>query len=300
MKKTFNNKMLNRISMIILGVFIMTIGTYFFNVPSNIAAGGVTGFAQVIKHLLPSMNLGILVGILNLLLFIIGMITLGKEFGLFTLIGAGSYTLFLTIFDAIIKIKEPILSDGLANLVIGAFLVGFGLARVFNENASTGGTDVLAKIVEKYSELPVGKAMLAIDTLVIIFAATVFGIESGIYSFLSIFITTYVLDVAITGFNTKIAMTIISDKVDEINNFISITVNRGSTIYKARGGYTKQDKDIIVTIVDKKQYLKIRNYIRSIDENAFVYTSHISEVIGYGFSRELADVSTRENTEINN
>ncbi len=286
MKKNLNLRMFKRIINIVIGVLIMSLGTFFFNVPLNIAAGGVTGFAQVVNHLLPGMNLGILVGILNLVLFILGLAILGREFGLYTLIGAGTYTLSLTILDYLFEIKEPILKDNLANLVIGATLIGFGLARVFNQNASTGGTDVLAKIIEKFFGLSVAKSMLIVDSLVILFAATVFGLESGIYSFMSIFITTYVLDYVITGFNTKIAMTIISNEAEKINEFISITINRGTTLYKGTGGFTRKERDIIVTIVDQKQYIKIRNYIKHIDENAFVYTNHTNEVIGYGFSRE--------------
>ena len=160
-----------------------------------------------------------------------------------------------------VTIKEPILQDNIANLVLGASLIGYGLSIVMKQGGSTGGTDVVAKIVENKTEVSLSKAMLFVDTTIILFAAFVFGLQSGIYSFLSLYITTYVLDVAIAGFNSKIQLTIISDHVDVINDFITTKVNRGTTLYKAMGGYTKIDRNILVSIVDKKQYVKIRNFI---------------------------------------
>lgn len=293
-------KKLNKILWILFGTLIMAIGTFLFNVPSNIAAGGVTGFSQVIKHLYPAINIGFIMGALNLLLFALGSYFLGKEFGIFTVIGAGAYTLFMGILDYFITVKEPILKDTLANLALGAISIGVGLSFVFRQNASTGGTDVLAKIIEKYSEFSVSKGMLIVDTSIIIFAGTVFGLQSGIYSFISLYITAYVLDVSIAGFNSKIAMTIISNHVEVINNYVMNEINRGTTLYLAKGGYTKNEKEILVTVVDKKQYVKIRNFIKSIDDDAFVYISNINEVYGYGFSREFNHVEARENAKIKN
>lgn len=296
-----NRKRIESILMIILGTFIMTVGTIFFNVPLNIAAGGVTGFSQVLQSIFPSLNIGIVMAGLNLLLLLIGYAILGKEFGLYTIIGAASYSLFMTIFDALVNLEEPILSDNIANLVIGAVLIGFGLALVFKQNASTGGTDVLAKVLEYKFGISVSKAMLLVDAAVIAFAGVIFGLQEGIYAFMSLYITTYVLDATIAGLNRKLQMTIVSDHTEAINNFIHKEVERGTTYYKAKGGYTKKDRDILVTLVDKKQYIKIRDYIDSIDTDAFVYITNISEVIGYGFSREaVKDVSIRQDANPNN
>lgn len=297
-KKKLHN--LKRIAMILLGTLIMSIGTYFFNVPANIAAGGVTGFSQVIVTLLPFLNLGIVMGFFNLVILIIGILFLGKQFGVYTLIGALFYSLYMTIFDFLIVLKHPILEDNIANLIIGAVLLGVGLAVVFRQNASTGGTDVIAKIIEKKASINISTAILIVDTFVILFATSIYGLEKGIYSFMSLYVSTYTVDVTIAGFNSKIQMTIISNQADIINDFIFSEIRRGSTFYKASGGYTKQERNILVTIVDKKQYIKIRNFINSIDEDAFVYIANINEVIGYGFTREIVYADTRENAEISN
>lgn len=296
-----NKKRIESIFFILIGTLIMTTGTIFFNIPLKIAAGGVTGFAQVIHYYLPNMNIGLTMGVLNIILLLVGYIVIGKEFGLYTIIGAASYSGFMTIFDALIDIKEPILGDNLANLILGAVLVGLGLAIVFRQNASTGGTDVLAKILESKIGVSVSKGMLIVDAFVIAMAGLTFGLQSGIYAFMSLYITTWVLDNTIAGFNSKIQMVIVSKEVENINNFIHKEINRGTTFYEARGGYTKKEQNVLVSIVDTKQYIKIRNYIDSIDDDAFVYITNINEVIGYGFSREAANnVQIRENAKANN
>ena len=296
-----NKKRIESIFFILIGTLIMTTGTIFFNIPLKIAAGGVTGFAQVIHYYLPNMNIGLTMGVLNIILLLVGYMVIGKEFGLYTIIGAASYSGFMTIFDALIDIKEPILGDNLANLILGAVLVGLGLAIVFRQNASTGGTDVLAKILESKLGISVSKGMLIVDAFVIAMAGLTFGLQSGIYAFMSLYITTWVLDNTIAGFNSKIQMVIVSKEIENINNFIHKEINRGTTFYEARGGYTKKEQNVLVSIVDTKQYIKIRNYIDSIDDDAFVYITNINEVIGYGFSREAANnVQIRENTKANN
>ena len=296
-----NRKRIESIFYILVGTFIMTTGTIFFNIPLKIAAGGVTGFAQVINYYISNLNIGLVMGVLNVILLLVGYMVIGKEFGLYTIIGAGSYSGFMTIFDALIEIKEPILGDNLANLILGAVLIGLGLAIVFRQNASTGGTDVLAKILESKMGISVSKGMLIVDAFVIALAGLTFGLQSGIYAFMSLYITTWVLDNTIAGFNSKIQMVIVSKEIDNINNFIHKEINRGTTFYDARGGYTKKEQNVLVSIVDTKQYIKIRNYINSIDDDAFVYITNINEVIGYGFSREAANnVQIRENANANN
>lgn len=296
-----NRKRIESIFYILVGTFIMTTGTIFFNIPLKIAAGGVTGFAQVINYYISNLNIGLVMGVLNVILLLVGYMVIGKEFGLYTIIGAGSYSGFMTIFDALIEIKEPILGDNLANLILGAVLIGLGLAIVFRQNASTGGTDVLAKILESKMGISVSKGMLIVDAFVIALAGLTFGLQSGIYAFMSLYITTWVLDNTIAGFNSKIQMVIVSKEIENINNFIHKEINRGTTFYDARGGYTKKEQNVLVSIVDTKQYIKIRNYINSIDDDAFVYITNINEVIGYGFSREAANnVQIRENANANN
>lgn len=296
-----NNKSIKKISIILVACFIMSVAARFFNIPLNIAAGGVTGFAQILHSLIPSLNIGIIMLVCNIALFILGYFTLGKEFGIYTIIGSLSYSTFVGLLESFVEVNEPILEDTLANLILGSVFMGFGLALVFKQNASTGGTDVIAKILEKQFGMSISKGIFIADAAIIIFAGIIFGIQSGIYALLSLYTSTYVLDAVIAGFRNKIQMTIISSHLDVINQYIQKDIMRGTTLYEAQGGYTRENKLILVTIVGKKQYIKIRNFINSIDDDAFVYISNISEVIGYGFSREqMANVSIRQEAEINN
>lgn len=299
-QKIVLNKSIKKIVIILLGCLIMSVAARFFNIPLNIAAGGVTGFSQVLHSIIPGLNIGLIMLVCNIALFVLGYISLGKEFGIFTIIGSLSYSAFVAVFESLVVIDEPILEDTLANLILGAVFMGVGLALVFKQNASSGGTDVIAKILEKHFGMSVSKGMLIADAAIIAFAGLIFGLQSGIYAFLSLYITTFVLDHVIAGFRNKIQMTIISNQIDQINEYVQHNIMRGTTLYEAQGGYTRENKLILVTIVDKKQYIKIRNFINSIDEDAFVYISNISEVIGYGFSREqMANVSIREEAEVN-
>lgn len=300
-KTVKNNKSIKKISIILVACFIMSVAARFFNIPLNIAAGGVTGFAQILHSLIPSLNIGIIMLVCNIALFILGYFTLGKEFGIYTIIGSLSYSTFVGLLESFVEVNEPILEDTLANLILGSVFMGFGLALVFKQNASTGGTDVIAKILEKQFGMSISKGIFIADAAIIIFAGIIFGIQSGIYALLSLYTSTYVLDAVIAGFRNKIQMTIISSHLDVINQYIQKDIVRGTTLYEAQGGYTRENKLILVTIVGKKQYIKIRNFINSIDDDAFVYISNISEVIGYGFSREqMANVSIRQEAEINN
>lgn len=225
---------------------------------------------------------------LNIILFIIGFIVLGPEFGAYTITGTTVYSLLLIFYDAYFKEVGLIVKDPIVNLIVGAGLSGLGLSFVFSANASTGGTDILAKILDKYFSIGMGTAVMIADSTVIIAAAFVLGIEKAIYGILALMTSSLVINKVLTGFNTLIKMTIISTHIDEINDYINKDLNRGTTLYKARGGYTGQDKEILMTIVGRSQYLKIKNRVNKIDEHAFVFISSTSEVIGEGFTREAA------------
>lgn len=300
MKDLFTAKSLKKIFYILLGTFIMSLGAYFFNIPSKIASGGTIGLAQALNYFIPSINMGVMMLILNVLLLVIGLAVLGNDFGVYTVIGALSYTAYIAIWEKFVPMDGPILTDKIANLVLGAGLIGFGISIVFRQNASTGGTDVLAKIIEKFTDFNLSTCMIIVDATVIFMATLAFGLQNGIYSMMSLLTASYTVDKSIAGFNSKIQLTISSKHLDEINNYIMKEMNRGTTLYKAAGGFTKNDKFILVTIVNKKQYVKIRNFIKHIDEDAFVYIASINEVIGYGFSRELRNVSIGENAETSN
>ncbi len=267
-----------------IGLFILNCGMYFFLIPSNLAVGGTTGIAMVIGYLIPSIPIGVFLAIINTFLLILAFIIFGKEFGGYTVYSSLALSAMLAAFELILPMAEPFTDDLFINLIFGIVICGVGMGIVFNQNASTGGTDIVAKIINRFTHIEIGKSLLLADFLVTLFAAFVFGARLGMYALLGIVINSIIIDKMIAGFNIKINMMIISNEADTINNYILNDLERGTTIYHATGGYSKEDKKVINTIVSRREYIKIRNFVKKIDERAFVSISYITEVEGEGFT----------------
>lgn len=275
---------LKRFIYINVGLLIMTVGLYFFLMPSNLAVGGATGLAMILNYLIPSIPMGIILAALNVILFIIAFIAIGKDFGGYTIYSSFAFSAMIAIFEYIIPMKGPFTDDLFINLIFGILISGVGMGIVFNEDASTGGTDIIAKIINKYTGIAMGKSLLISDFLIVLFASFVYGARLGMYALLGIIINSFVIDKIISGFNVKMNMMIISKELDNINDFILNEIGRGTTIYVAIGGYSKEERRIINTIVSRSEYVRIRDYIRSVDNKAFISVSHITEVEGEGFT----------------
>lgn len=267
-----------------IGLLILNCGMYFFLIPSNLAVGGTTGIAMVIGYLIPSIPIGVFLAIINTFLLILAFIIFGKEFGGYTVYSSLALSAMLAAFELILPMAEPFTDDLFINLIFGIVICGVGMGIVFNQNASTGGTDIVAKIINRFTHIEIGKSLLLADFLVTLFAAVVFGARLGMYALLGIVINSIIIDKMIAGFNIKINMMIISKEVDTINTYILNDLERGTTIYHATGGYSNEDKKVINTIVSRREYIKIRDYVKKIDEKAFVSISYVTEVEGEGFT----------------
>ncbi|NMA49154.1 MAG: YitT family protein [Tissierellia bacterium] len=266
-----------------LGIIIMTIGLYYFLMPSKLAVGGATGAAMVLSYIIP-VPLGIILGVLNIILFITAFLILGKEFGGYTVYASLALSGMIAILEIITPMAKPFTDDLFINLIFGILISGVGMGIVFNHNASTGGTDIIAKIINKYTRMDIGKSLLVSDFFITLFAGLVFGARLGMYALLGIIINSFVIDRMIAGFNVKINMLIISKYFDDINSYILYDIGRGTTIYHASGGYSNDDKRIINTIASRSEYIKIRDFVKDIDDKAFISISYITEVEGEGFT----------------
>ncbi len=273
-----------RFFMINVGLIIASLGLYFFLVPSNLATGGASGLAIVLSHLIPNIPMGVILGIINLFLFILAFAILGKDFGGYTLYVSLCIAIMITLLERFIPMTQPITDDLFINLVFGVFIIGVGMGIIFNQNASTGGTDIIAKIINKYTNIDMGKALLISDFLISLLAGLVFGPRLGMYALLGTIINSLIIDKMIAGFNVKINMVIISEELESINRYIHDEIIRGTTIYHATGGYSNTSKNVINTIVSRREYIKIRNFVRLVDSKAFVSVSYVSEVEGEGFT----------------
>lgn len=271
---------------IILGALLIAIGLYFFWAPSNLAAGGVSGLAIVLKAIFPVVPIGVIIFILDCIMFMIGFIILGKSFGFRSLICSISVSCIMTILEIIWPNWQPISDDLLILLIFGALFIAIGQAIVFNLEASSGGTDIIAKIITKYIRLNIGTALMIADMTVVLLAIGIFGIEKGLYAALGVLITTNLIDYLISGFNVQRYVLIVPseiEKVGEINHYILETLKRGATTYKAEGAYSKAPKQVIATVIDRREFIELKKQIVKIDPLAFMTVQNLHEVIGEGF-----------------
>lgn len=266
------------------GLLITALGMYFFLIPSDLAAGGVTGLAIVINRILPQVPVGLIMIIFNIFLFSLAFLVIGKEFGGLTVYNSLLLSALIYIFELFIPMSKPLIDDLLVNLIYGILISSVGMAIIFNQNASTGGTDIIAMIISKFAHLNIGKSLLIADSIVAISAIAVLGIEVGLYSLLGILINTTLIDKVIAGFNTKYQVAIISEKEDIINKFITEEMNRGVTILYGVGGYSNRDKRVMYTVVPRSEYGIIKHKVMEVDPTAFIWVNLVNEVHGEGYT----------------
>jgi uncharacterized membrane-anchored protein YitT (DUF2179 family) len=265
------------------GLLLVAAGIHFFLVPNNLAAGGVSGLSMVINNFVPQMPVGLLMLIMNVILFIAGIIFIGSGFGVRTIYSSFALSGMIWIFEGFLPIKASLTGDLFLELIFGILISGAGMGIVFLNNASTGGTDIIAKILNKYFNINIGKGVLAADFFITLAAAFTFGIRTGLYALLGVIINGFVIDNVIEGIETNKQVTIITSEVNAINDFIINTLGRGATIYEARGAYTNEPKEIIIVILDRKEFIKLRNFIRQVDQRAFISVNKVHETLGEGF-----------------
>lgn len=268
---------------ITFGALLVAIGICFFLIPADLATGGITGLAMVINDVVPTFSIGQILLVLNIILFVVGFLTIGRDFGAKTIYASFLLTGMIYVLDTFFKIQTPLVDDLFVNLIVGILIQGIGLGIVFNQDASTGGTDIIAKVINKYHHIEIGKALLMADFIVVSLAAYSFGIELAIYAFLGILMNGFIIDTAIEGFNLKVNVSIISKESDHIQKYIVDTLERGATIYSAKGAYTMNEKEIVTSVMDKKEFIRLKAYIKTIDPDAFVMISNVREVLGEGF-----------------
>lgn len=268
---------------ITVGILFIACGINFFLVPHNLAAGGLSGLAMVINHYFPALGVGIIMICGDVFFFIIGFIFIGKNFGVKTVYSSLTLSITISLLEWLIPMSQPISNDVLISLIFGILISAFGMAIVFNRGAATGGTDIPAKILNKYAGIEIGKGLLIIDFIVTILALMAFGATTGLYAILGVIMNGYVIDFIIDGFNIIKRIEIMSDKTHEIRKFILNDLQRSATIYKAVGAYDEKEKDVIVTVMGKKEFRRLRGFIKTTDPTAFIITYSVHEVIGEGF-----------------
>lgn len=268
---------------ITLGMIMVAAGLYFFLMPQKLAVGGANGLAIVINHWIPILSIGAIMIIINIVLFIIGFLIVGTSFGFKTIYASLGTSITISLFERIIPIQQPLVEDIIIQLIFGVFISAIGMGIVFNQNASTGGTDIIAKIINKFFGIELGKGVLISDFIIIIMAGFAFGPELGMYSLLGIILNGVVIDWTIEGISLCKEVNIVSEYSNDIKEYIVNDLERGATIYNAKGAYTGEKKNVVVTVIDRRDFIKLKSYIKGIDKDAFITVSNVYEVLGDGF-----------------
>ena len=282
-EKLFSVRWFLNYFLVILGTFILASGYVLFIIPHNIVPGGIFGLSIVLNSL-TGFPVGITALCINIPILFTGVKILGPQFGVKTVVALVSSSLFI---DGLAILTDGIIisPDILVSAIFGGVITGLGVAVVFKAGATTGGTDIIARIAHKYTKIQVGKMFLIIDGLILLSSVIVFrDINIAPYSIIAIFAVSKSVDAVISGFDHKKVALIISDKHDDIAEFILNKMDRGGTYIQGRGMfYTDQARNIIFTVLNLKEVAMLQRHIKNIDKDAFITIMSSNEVFGSGF-----------------
>ncbi|MGB6129575.1 MAG: YitT family protein [Psychrilyobacter sp.] len=269
-----------------LGLIIAAIGIGLFIVPARIVSGGVTGIATIL-HYTFNLSIGTTMLFINIPLFLIGVKTFGKEYGAKTLFGIIMLSFYIDLFRKFVEIDNVIDFTKGSNFLLaplfGGILIGVGLGLILKFGGSTGGTDIIAQMVNKITKIPVGYCMMMNDTIIIISGIAIFGIEKGLYAIIAMFTTNVVINKIFEGVGYTKMVYIISDKYELIREIILNDIKKGGTAISAKGLYTDDKKSMIMTVLKNKEIRDLHALIKQVDPSAFIIISEVYEVLGEGF-----------------
>lgn len=264
-----------------VGSLIFAIGFQFLLVPNEINPGGVSGIAMVINHL-TDIPAGVLIIIVNIPIFLVAWRALGRRFLISSVFSMLVYSVFV---DAMSMVSVYVTGDKLLAAVYGGLLMGLGLGLVFSSGASTGGSDIIARLLAlKLPHLNLGQLLLVVDFIIVAVSAVVFGsYESALYALIAIFLSSKVIDIILYGFNYAKVAYIISDNSAIMGQKIAEKLGRGATVLYGRGAYSGKDKEIIMCAIKRQQIVDLKHAVNELDENAFIIITEAREVFGLGF-----------------
>lgn len=291
--KLFSKKWFIDYLFIVLGSFILAVGFVFFITPHKIVPGGVYGIAIVVHYLTEGVfsfwpegiPIGLFGLVLNIPLTIAGIKILGPRFGVKTVVG---FVLTSAFMDGITFLRAdgnlPLVDDVLLSCVFGGVLLGFGLGLIFKSRATSGGSDIIAMIIAKYTKLQLGKLMIYVDSTIVLLGLVAFhSWHIPLYSWIVIYITGRAIDLTIEGADYHKALLIISAKHEEIKQKLLFDLERGGTYLQAEGMYTGEEKRMIYTVVSRREVAILEEFISKIDPDAFITVMDTREILGEGF-----------------
>lgn len=270
-----------------LGILLLTVGVYFFKMPNNFTTGGVSGLAIILGSVVPFLSTATLMSIINVALLVVGYLFLGKQFGFWTTYCSLMYSLETWLLETFCPMDAPFTDQPLLELCFAMMLPAVGSALLFNYNASSGGTDIVAMILKKYTSISdIGKALFASDSLIALSSFFFFGVETGMFSLLGLFLKAFVVDSVIENINLCKFFSIVTSKPQEICDFIIRDLHRSSTVVDGEGAYSHKDRKVVLTAVRRGEAVRLRQKCKEIDPHSFMFITNTSEIIGKGFRAE--------------
>lgn len=281
--KLFSKKWIINYTLITIGAFILAAGFVLFITPYKIVPGGVYGVAIMIHYLIGS-PVGLTALFMDVPLTIIGIKVLGPRFGYKTVVGFLLTAFFVDGITYLYGTEALVPDEPLLSAIFGGVFLGTGLGMIFKSKATSGGTDIIAMIISRYTRLPVGQLLIYVDSAIVLVGLLVFqDWRIPLYSLIVIYITGKVIDTILQGLDYDKTLFIISDKYEEIRTKIIDDLNRGGTYIKGKGMYNGGDKTIIFTVVNRRELAMLQDYIHHIDPQAFVTVINANEILGEGF-----------------
>lgn len=285
--KPLSRKTLTAFFLMSLGSALVSVGVYFFKFPNHFSVGGVSGLSILLGQLIPShlVTPATINTVITLLFLVLGFLVLDRSFGLKTVYCSLLYSGLIQLFERLFPLSRPLTDQKMLELFFAVLLPALGAAILFNMGASTGGTDIMAMILKKYSGMDVGRALLVSDVLIAAAALLIFDIETGLFSLLGLALKSVLVDTVIESLNRKKSFTVVTHTPEPVCHFINEELHRGATVWKGQGAYTGQEQFIILTALSRQQAVQLRNYLKRTDPHAFMLITNSSEIFGKGFLR---------------
>ncbi len=283
MSKAHPGKTVKSYALVTLGTLLLTVGVYFFKFPNNFTTGGVSALSIVFGSLTSVITPGTFVLIINGVLLIVGFAFIGGSFGIKTVYSSLLFSGATMLLEKLVPLAEPLTDQPLLELFFSVILPAIGSAILFNEGASSGGTDITAMILKKYTDMDIGKSMLVCDGLIAASAFFVFDVKTGLFSLLGLGIKAFLVDGMIESFNICKFFIIVTDKHIPICEFITQKLRHGATVSDAMGFFTGNQKKMVLVACRRSEALELKHFIKETDPHAFMFITNTSEIIGKGF-----------------
>ncbi|WP_252187831.1 YitT family protein [Anaeromonas frigoriresistens] len=269
---------------ILIGTFIMAVGINAFIIPHNLLAGGVSGLAIILQYL-TKLPTGIFVLLLNIPIFIFGIKEIDRRFAFVSIVGMVSLSFFLVLTGAL---SERIwIKDILASSIYGGIFLGFASGLIFRVRASTGGTDIVSVIIKKRFEIGISTILFVMNVIIVLIGATINDYTLAIYTLISMFISTVVMNKIMIGLDTKKLVLIVTDHSEELSSALMEKVQRGITFLEGEGGYSRRKQKVIYCVISTRQLAVVKNVVSDIDPDAFMTVMDTAEIHGSGFNKPV-------------